>query len=134
LTIIQNGRILLGAEVSFGRYTPYDDDENAEQILDKEKITVEAVSVKWENLDANEFSIPKDFIKRSLNYNDYLKSDSLAVADSAMMLDQMMNNVDTTVMSPGNKPVKKPSTNPQTPAKPKSKTGSTKTGAIRKPD
>jgi hypothetical protein len=130
LTLVQNGRIILGAELKFGRYRPFgeEDDEpenNQEEMNEKQSITVEAASVKWEAFDGNEFTIPVDFVKRTNNYND------MPLSDSTIMFDTAIQSMDSVAVKA---PVKKPATNSKQPAKPKAKTNNTKSGAIRKPE
>jgi hypothetical protein len=122
LIFIHNDRIALGVDFIFGgNRTPFDDGEEANMNLNNNRITGEAISVKWESLNENEFSIPADFVK----YKDEPMTDSVAMVDS------MIRMMDTTSQT---RPLKKPSVNTKQPAKPKTKTNSTKTNPVRKPE
>jgi hypothetical protein len=116
LIFLYQNQIALGANITLSdKYEEADADSTGK----KRNISAEAISVKWETIDENEFSVPADFVKYTYESR----------------VDTAIEMVDTAIAAPPVKPVKKPSVNnTKQPAKPKTKAGSTKTGAIRKPE
>ncbi|MDP4264819.1 MAG: hypothetical protein Q8941_19985 [Bacteroidota bacterium] len=120
LIFSHGGKITLGMEIK-GNNSLSENDENNRQGAD---ITIEATSVKWETFNDDEFSIPADFIKQYSPITD----------DSARSVDSTLKIMADTTQGPQTKPVKQSPANTKQPAKPKTKTNNTKTGAMRKPE
>jgi hypothetical protein len=127
LAFVRNNQIALGlilrvqSRLSEFSDKPANDSDNETKM----EISVEAVSVKWENFKEDEFSVPADFVKSSpsMPMNDYgVGVDSIAIADSSPKI------------VPQKKPAIKSSPKTKQPIKPKTKTSTTQQGAIRKPE
>lgn len=132
-----DNRIALGLEIKANPKT--DDEEPREELGDlmgQADITVEAISVKRETINENEFTVPADFVKYAHSRQSFL-DDSLvkAAADSvAAVDDSTARAMADSIAASSKKPAVKSSPKTRQPAKPGTRTSTNKNGAIRKQD
>ena len=115
LIIIQNDRIVLGAEMRIASpFMESSENDSAKQVI----ITAEAQSVEKKNFNINEFLIPADYTAFSFNWP---MTDSVVMSDSTYVTIDSVFMSDTTSMEPPPPPPVKKTTTPK-PTTPKKTT------------